>query len=157
MGKLVKGGEPDIEVVARMVLVDWQRGRIPFFTPPPEEDEAPAPAPMMSSAAAASSSSSSTAAVPKEDSPTVEAIADESAAPTEAAEALGPVRQSLSELACSVAFDEEDRRGEPLPPEPETTEEKRERKEAEKEEKKPAFLKANRRKKRKASDQEAGQ
>mmetsp|Transcript_6430 Transcript_6430/g.15600 ORF Transcript_6430/g.15600 Transcript_6430/m.15600 type:complete len:547 (-) Transcript_6430:49-1689(-) len=37
MGKLVKGGDADIETVARIVLYDWQRGRIPFFTPPPDE------------------------------------------------------------------------------------------------------------------------
>merc|ERR1712072_512632 len=36
MGKLRKGGEPDIETCARIVLYDWQRGRIPFFTPPPK-------------------------------------------------------------------------------------------------------------------------
>lgn len=35
MGKLRKGGEPDIETAARIVLFDWQRGRIPFFTAPP--------------------------------------------------------------------------------------------------------------------------
>jgi nuclear GTP-binding protein len=39
MGKLRKGGDPDIEIVARIVLYDWQRGRIPFFTPPPEKVE----------------------------------------------------------------------------------------------------------------------
>jgi len=39
MGKLHKGGEPDIDAVARIVLYDWQRGRIPYFTPPPCEEE----------------------------------------------------------------------------------------------------------------------
>ncbi|CAM6086984.1 unnamed protein product [Calypogeia fissa] len=34
-GKLLKGGEPDLKTAAKMVLFDWQRGRIPFFTPPP--------------------------------------------------------------------------------------------------------------------------
>eukprot|EP00051_Salpingoeca_urceolata_P007069 m.93888 g.93888 ORF g.93888 m.93888 type:complete len:677 (-) comp15106_c0_seq3:57-2087(-) len=34
-GKLLKGGEPDIYTVAKMVLHDWQRGRIPYFVPPP--------------------------------------------------------------------------------------------------------------------------
>uniref|UniRef100_A0A7G3AR27 Nucleolar GTP-binding protein 2 n=1 Tax=Lutzomyia longipalpis TaxID=7200 RepID=A0A7G3AR27_LUTLO len=33
-GKLLKGGEPDIAVVARMVLNDWQRGKLPFFVVP---------------------------------------------------------------------------------------------------------------------------
>ncbi len=34
-GKLFKGGEPDVNTVAKMVLNDWQRGKIPFFVPPP--------------------------------------------------------------------------------------------------------------------------
>ncbi len=29
-GRLMKGGEPDIETVARMVLFDWQRGLLNF-------------------------------------------------------------------------------------------------------------------------------
>ncbi|AAZ12806.1 GTP-binding protein, putative [Trypanosoma equiperdum] len=36
-GKLVTGGEPDTEAAARMVLYDWQRGRIPWFSAPPFE------------------------------------------------------------------------------------------------------------------------
>lgn len=40
-GKLLKGGEPDLSTVSKMVLNDWQRGRIPFFVKPPggEMDE----------------------------------------------------------------------------------------------------------------------
>ncbi|XP_036395358.1 nucleolar GTP-binding protein 2 [Megalops cyprinoides] len=40
-GKLLKGGEPDLPTVSKMVLNDWQRGRIPFFVKPPvtETDE----------------------------------------------------------------------------------------------------------------------
>ncbi|XP_061674901.1 nucleolar GTP-binding protein 2 [Syngnathoides biaculeatus] len=34
-GKLLKGGEPDVSTVSKMVLNDWQRGRIPFFVKPP--------------------------------------------------------------------------------------------------------------------------
>eukprot|EP00057_Strongylocentrotus_purpuratus_P009246 XP_011663720.1 PREDICTED: nucleolar GTP-binding protein 2 isoform X1 [Strongylocentrotus purpuratus] len=34
-GKLNKGGEPDVSTVAKMVLNDWQRGKIPFFVKPP--------------------------------------------------------------------------------------------------------------------------
>ncbi|XP_056141701.1 nucleolar GTP-binding protein 2 [Lampris incognitus] len=34
-GKLLKGGEPDVATVSKMVLNDWQRGRIPFFVKPP--------------------------------------------------------------------------------------------------------------------------
>ena len=35
MGRLLKGGEPDLDAVARIVLNDWIRGKIPWFTPPP--------------------------------------------------------------------------------------------------------------------------
>ncbi|CAE6471337.1 unnamed protein product [Rhizoctonia solani] len=38
-GKLLKGGEPDRETVAKMVLNDWIRGKIPFFVRPPDADE----------------------------------------------------------------------------------------------------------------------
>lgn len=34
-GKLLKGGDPDITVTSRMVLNDWQRGKLPFYVPPP--------------------------------------------------------------------------------------------------------------------------
>ena len=33
-GKLMKGGEANINAVAKQVIVDWQRGRIRFFVPP---------------------------------------------------------------------------------------------------------------------------
>lgn len=33
-GKLLKGGEPDITVTSRMVLNDWQRGKLPFYVAP---------------------------------------------------------------------------------------------------------------------------
>ncbi|ORZ40251.1 NUC091 domain-domain-containing protein [Catenaria anguillulae PL171] len=38
-GRLLKGGEPDVSTVAKMVLTDWLRGKIPFFATPPEFDE----------------------------------------------------------------------------------------------------------------------
>ncbi|KAM8788936.1 nucleolar GTP-binding protein 2 [Rhynchonycteris naso] len=38
-GKLLKGGEPDLQTVGKMVLNDWQRGRIPFFVKPPNTEE----------------------------------------------------------------------------------------------------------------------
>jgi len=34
-GKLLKGGEPDTNAVSKMILNDWQRGKLPFFVPPP--------------------------------------------------------------------------------------------------------------------------
>ncbi|KAF6175801.1 hypothetical protein GIB67_003289 [Kingdonia uniflora] len=37
-GKLLKGGEADLKTAAKMVLHDWQRGRIPFYVPPPTSE-----------------------------------------------------------------------------------------------------------------------
>jgi nuclear GTP-binding protein len=34
MGKLRKGGEPDLDITAKIVLIDWQRGEIPFYSLP---------------------------------------------------------------------------------------------------------------------------
>ncbi|MEJ1282435.1 guanine nucleotide binding protein-like 2 (nucleolar) [Cricetulus griseus] len=42
-GKLLKGGEPDLQTVGKMVLNDWQRGRIPFFVKPPNAEPPTAP------------------------------------------------------------------------------------------------------------------
>jgi nuclear GTP-binding protein len=36
-GKLLKGGEADQESVAKMILNDWIRGKIPYFATPPEK------------------------------------------------------------------------------------------------------------------------
>lgn len=38
-GKLLKGGEPDFNNMARKVLQDFQRGRLPYFVPPPFEED----------------------------------------------------------------------------------------------------------------------
>ncbi|KAK4689783.1 nuclear GTP-binding protein, partial [Tremellales sp. Uapishka_1] len=37
-GKLLKGGEPDQEAAAKMVLNDWIRGKIPYFAMPPAKE-----------------------------------------------------------------------------------------------------------------------
>ena len=34
-GKLLKGGEPDLDTCAKMVINDWMRGKIPYFVDPP--------------------------------------------------------------------------------------------------------------------------
>uniref|UniRef100_A0A2R5LP79 Nucleolar GTP-binding protein 2 n=1 Tax=Ornithodoros turicata TaxID=34597 RepID=A0A2R5LP79_9ACAR len=44
-GKLLKGGDPDISTVAKMVLNDWQRGKLPYFVKPPEEETDGTPQP----------------------------------------------------------------------------------------------------------------
>lgn len=38
-GKLLKGGEPDLSTVAKMVLHDWIRGRIPYYVAPPRNPD----------------------------------------------------------------------------------------------------------------------
>lgn len=36
-GRLIKGGEADLDGCAKIVLNDWIRGKIPWFTPPPKK------------------------------------------------------------------------------------------------------------------------
>lgn len=38
-GRLLKGGEPDESGVAKQLLNDFNRGKIPWFVPPPERDD----------------------------------------------------------------------------------------------------------------------
>lgn len=38
-GRLLRGGEPDLDGVAKMVLNDFMRGKIPWFTPAPKTDD----------------------------------------------------------------------------------------------------------------------
>ena len=39
-GRLLKGGEADVDGVAKMVLNDFLRGKIPWFSPPPRREDA---------------------------------------------------------------------------------------------------------------------
>lgn len=39
-GKLLKRGEPDVNTVGRMMLNDFQRGKLPWFIPPPHDKDA---------------------------------------------------------------------------------------------------------------------
>lgn len=39
-GRLLKGGEPDVDGVAKMILNDFMRGKIPWFIPAPDVDRA---------------------------------------------------------------------------------------------------------------------
>jgi len=52
-GKLLKGGDPDLNTAARMVLYDWQRGKIPFYTLPPGYTDEKPPKPGSAAAVAA--------------------------------------------------------------------------------------------------------
>ncbi|KAJ3068755.1 GTPase required for pre-60S ribosomal subunit nuclear export and maturation [Podochytrium sp. JEL0797] len=44
-GRLLKMGEPDIGTVAKMILNDWLRGKIPFYSIPPQLEDAKNAAP----------------------------------------------------------------------------------------------------------------
>ena len=37
-GKLVKGGEPDYKATAKIIILDWQKGKIPYYIEPPKEE-----------------------------------------------------------------------------------------------------------------------
>merc|ERR1712232_1099327 len=89
MGKLRPGGEPDIEICARIVLYDWQRGRIPFFVQPPKEDAALTPADAQEGAVASDRQGRGDGAV----------VVQQSLA-------------SLTEIPCALEYDDEDCQGE---------------------------------------------
>ncbi|CAK9115028.1 Nuclear/nucleolar GTPase 2 (OsNug2), partial [Durusdinium trenchii] len=96
MGKLVKGGDADIDTAARIVLYDWQRGRIPYFTAPPEiqeEKETPEKDARLAEGASEAAAEGEDLSIPS------------------AAQSLN----GLSEIPCVHVFDEEDRRGEATP------------------------------------------
>lgn len=106
MGKLRKGGEADVDVTARIVLYDWQRGRIPYFTPPPEEEGEEEEEADKGKASSSAVGSQTPAIKDAEDTHSAH-HASSSAHPD-----TPTVQQSLEELACTMEFDEEDRRGE---------------------------------------------
>ena len=37
-GKLVKGGDPDYKATAKIILLDWQKGKIPYYVEPPKDE-----------------------------------------------------------------------------------------------------------------------
>ncbi|KAJ3120205.1 GTPase required for pre-60S ribosomal subunit nuclear export and maturation [Physocladia obscura] len=44
-GRLLKMGEPDVGTVAKMILNDWLRGKIPYYTTPPQLEDIKVPEP----------------------------------------------------------------------------------------------------------------
>jgi nuclear GTP-binding protein len=40
-GRLLKGGEADEQSISKLVINDFNRGKIPWFVPPPEDEERP--------------------------------------------------------------------------------------------------------------------
>jgi hypothetical protein len=101
-GRLLKGGDPDLNTAARMVLYDWQRGKIPFFTLPPNHtDEAPGSKPVAPAAEAAAAAAEEPTAlpVPRELVTEEDAVGEVGAKP-EVAAAGEPPRACSLVLAC---------------------------------------------------------
>nr|KAF6505338.1 G protein nucleolar 2 [Rousettus aegyptiacus] len=73
-GKLLKGGEPDLQTVGKMVLNDWQRGRIPFFVKPPNAE--PPAAPQLPSSSSLEAATETSQSSPKEE--VTETVGEES-------------------------------------------------------------------------------
>lgn len=93
-GKLLKGGEPDLETCAKMVLNDWIRGKIPFFVAPPLP---------------ANSAAGKTKASEEEVAST--AVSDEAAAATDKLlkkKKVKGVEQPLKQIAVATKFTKED-------------------------------------------------
>ncbi|XP_069827793.1 nucleolar GTP-binding protein 2 [Dendropsophus ebraccatus] len=100
-GKLLKGGEPDRQTVSKMVLNDWQRGRIPFFVKPPNAE--PPPEPRQTSLAAATG-----AIEEKSGEETTEAQEAANTEKEEIKEILSNVRQNFGKINVAPEFCQED-------------------------------------------------
>jgi len=96
-GKLLKGGEPDLDNVAKMVLNDWQRGRLPFFSVPPGCERPP--------------TLPSQPEVMSPEEPETASVLDTTA--SEADSSKSKVEQDFKKIRVVLDFDEEDRRGDP--------------------------------------------
>lgn len=114
-GKLLKGGDPDLNTAARMMLYDWQRGKIPFFSLPPGHTEAK-PVPLALAAASDTDGVIAAAGVDAEDAELVESLpvpvnlvteedaaAETGAAPEAAAAAARAVRDIVLSAAAAQA------------------------------------------------------
>merc|ERR1712029_700629 len=123
-GKLLKGGEPDLDNVAKMVLNDWQRGKLPFFTPPPGCEQFP----QQQKTSEGDTEANGVAGPPETekmdqtDQPSPEGQNDESpdgqTAPDTASESGSSVKkvmqdQDFRKIRVVLDYDEEDRRGDP--------------------------------------------
>lgn len=98
MGKLIKGGDVDLNVTARIVLYDWQRGRIPYFTAPAD----------------GKGKDDDDAAASKAEKTAEKADGEDGEEAKEGEEQI-VVHQDFTELACSMKYDAEDRQGEDAP------------------------------------------
>ncbi|XP_060640002.2 nucleolar GTP-binding protein 2 [Anolis sagrei] len=107
-GKLLKGGEPDVRTVSKMVLNDWQRGRIPYFVKPPNMEPGPQPTAAPSEVPAATIQSiPSTKDEGPTEIPAEEAGSDDRPASV-ATWPLSQVRQNFGKINVAPEFSQED-------------------------------------------------
>uniref|UniRef100_A0A8C3H1M1 Nucleolar GTP-binding protein 2 n=1 Tax=Corvus moneduloides TaxID=1196302 RepID=A0A8C3H1M1_CORMO len=107
-GKLLKGGEPDLQTVSKMVLNDWQRGRIPFFVKPPNaEPGQPGPQPPVLEASVTSSQDSTEEKVSES---VASGVGPEEGnnTNTEIRQLMSHVRQNFGRINVAPQFSEED-------------------------------------------------
>ncbi|XP_062996500.1 nucleolar GTP-binding protein 2 [Elgaria multicarinata webbii] len=106
-GKLLKGGEPDVRTVSKMVLNDWQRGRIPFFVKPPNMEQGPQPTAAALEVPTATSKNKSSA---ESTGPTeiLEEQAKRDGCPSLAATQWSHVRQNFGKISVAPQFSQED-------------------------------------------------
>ncbi|GLC34322.1 Nuclear/nucleolar GTPase 2 [Pleodorina starrii] len=103
-GKLLRGGEPDLNTAARMILYDWQRGKVPFFTLPPNHtDEVPPPAASAGEEAVTAAETASALPIPKELVTEEDAMKEAGAKPEAAAAAARAVREVLLSATAAQA------------------------------------------------------
>ncbi|KAM4701679.1 nucleolar GTP-binding protein 2 [Discoglossus pictus] len=102
-GKLLKGGEPDRQTVSKMVLNDWQRGRIPFFVKPPNAEEPDKPV---------KTSLPPTATIVSEEKEdhedTVSDNEEETPATSEMKQLMSQVKQNFGKISVAPEFTHED-------------------------------------------------
>ncbi|KAM8976672.1 nucleolar GTP-binding protein 2 isoform 2-T2 [Pelodytes ibericus] len=109
-GKLLKGGEPDCQTVSKMVLNDWQRGRIPFFVKPPNAE----PNSEMPQAPQQLENPTDTSVVEEkeEESDSEDTVADckekEGSVKNEMKELMSHVRQNFGKISVAPEFSQED-------------------------------------------------
>ncbi|NWU07616.1 NOG2 protein, partial [Cephalopterus ornatus] len=107
-GKLLKGGEPDLQTVSKMVLNDWQRGRIPFFVKPPNaEPGEPGPQLPALEAAVTSSQDNTEEKVSELVASGVEPE-ERNNTDTEIRQLMAHVRQNFGRINVAPQFSEED-------------------------------------------------
>ncbi|KAF1521087.1 Nucleolar GTP-binding protein 2, partial [Eudyptes sclateri] len=105
-GKLLKGGEPDMQTVSKMVLNDWQRGRIPFFVKPPNAE--PGPQPPVLEVAMTSSQDNNEEKISESVASTVEPAEENNNTDTEVKQLMSHVRQNFGRINVAPQFSEED-------------------------------------------------